>query len=395
MKDLRDEYVDILGQEPLAPEPIAPPPNLLKLSDLKLPEKGGPEELLADRFLCRGKILLLVGSAGIGKSTFAMQAIIHWALGKPFLGIRPSRPLRSLIIQAENDTGDLGEMRHGVFSHLELSAEEHDLAEQNVRFACEYRRTSLQFIDEVVRPLCDEVRPDLLWVDPFLAYLGGDTNSQVDVGAFLRSMLEPLLEEYQCGGVVIHHTNKPKGEADKNGTKGGDFAYAGSGSAEYANIPRAVLSIQSVGSHQFYKFRAGKRGGRLGWRGELEERVNWKWIRQSDRGMHWEESTDAEARAAMAEESPRASHRAVTLDDVALCLVGGPMEKKHLEAELNRREFSKKRASDGVKALIESGELHAGELPRRGVRASIWVSIGEISPANWASIKQKEKRRSK
>ena len=36
--------------------------------------------------------------------------------GRPLFGIVPARPLKSLLIQAENDEGDLAEMRDGVIA---------------------------------------------------------------------------------------------------------------------------------------------------------------------------------------------------------------------------------------------------------------------------------------
>jgi hypothetical protein len=38
-----------------------------------------------------------------------MQAVINWSLGKDFFGIEPVKPLKFLVIQAENDKGDLAE----------------------------------------------------------------------------------------------------------------------------------------------------------------------------------------------------------------------------------------------------------------------------------------------
>ena len=53
---------------------------------------------------------LFVGQSGIGKSSLCMQLAINWALGRTTFGIRPERPLKSLIVQAENDVGDVAEM---------------------------------------------------------------------------------------------------------------------------------------------------------------------------------------------------------------------------------------------------------------------------------------------
>ena len=108
-------------------------------------------------------------------------------------------------------------------------------------------------------------QPDLLWIDPALAYLGGEVGSQREVGGFLRNMLNPLVHEFNCAVVVVHHTNKPPVGREKPDWNAGDFAYLGGGSAEWANWARAVLALRSLGSHSVFELRAGKRGARLGW----------------------------------------------------------------------------------------------------------------------------------
>jgi hypothetical protein len=47
--------------------------------------------------------------------------------------------------------------------------------------------TSTVFFNEIVRPLLIAHSPDLLWIDPALAFIGGDTSSQNDVGGLLKS----------------------------------------------------------------------------------------------------------------------------------------------------------------------------------------------------------------
>jgi hypothetical protein len=152
------------------------------------------------------------------------------------------------------------------------------MAKENIVVAREDTRTSIQFFLEVAQPLLESYRPDLLWVDPALAYLGGDTGSQRDVGTFLRNHLNPLLHKFDCAAVVVHHTNKPPAGREKPNWQAGDFAYLGSGSAEWANWARAVLVLRSIGSHDVFELRAAKRGGRLGWVNEGGERVYEKYI---------------------------------------------------------------------------------------------------------------------
>lgn len=276
-------------------KPKLPPPKVICIGALVTPPKDDPNELLKHRYLCRGGGLLVVGPTGIGKSTLALQAALCWGVGREFFGIVPARPLRSLIIQAENDEGDLAEMRDGVLAGLGFTDEERALACANVLVATEDIRTGEDFCTDVIAPLLEEHKPDLLWIDPALAYLGGESNSQEDVGGFLRNGINPLVHRHNCAVVVLHHTNKPPSGSEKPEWQGSDYAYLGSGSAEWANWPRAVLALRSIGSHDIFELRAGKRGSRLGWVGPEDERVFSRLIAHAkEGGFHWREASLAE-----------------------------------------------------------------------------------------------------
>lgn len=244
---------------------LAPPPAR-RLGELVLAVGNDQAELLRHRFLCRGAGLLLVGPTGIGKSSLEMQMMILWALGREAFGIQPTRPLTSQLVQAENDDGDLIEMRDGVIRGLELSREDGAAACDRIIVVREDSRTGVGFLAGTLRPLLSEHRPDLVWIDPALSYFGGEASSQKDVGGFLRNGLNPLLREFGCGGVVVHHTNKPPSGREKPDWQAGDFAYLGSGSIEWAGWARGVLALRSVGSHLVFELRAAKRGARLRWR---------------------------------------------------------------------------------------------------------------------------------
>lgn len=260
-----NSFAATLLDVPEPEQPTAATPQAKLLSSLAKPVDNDPGELLKSRYICKGATLLVCGPTGIGKSALAMQCMVLWALGRETFGIRPTRPLKSLLIQAENDEGDLAEMRDGVIAGLNLTPVPAEQATSNVVVFREDEKTSTRFFAATVRPLLTEHHPDLLWIDPALAYLGGETGSQKDVGAFLRNQLNPLLREFDCACVILHHTNKPPKGKEKAEWQAGDFAYLGSGSAEWGNVPRAVLALRSIGSHEVFELRAGKRGSRLGW----------------------------------------------------------------------------------------------------------------------------------
>ena len=79
-----------------------------------------PNCLLGRRWICRGGACIWTGPSGCGKSALTMQAATLWAAGFDFFGIQPVKPLKSIIIQAENDEMDLAEQFRGVMNGLKL-----------------------------------------------------------------------------------------------------------------------------------------------------------------------------------------------------------------------------------------------------------------------------------
>ena len=248
-------------------------PAVKSLSELQTPVYGNdPNELIKHRFLYRGGIALLCGPTGIGKSSFLMQLSIYLAAGLVLFGIEPGDTftgtgMKILLIQAENDEGDLAEMRDGVLAGCEaLTPDQKALACANIKTVTLTDKTSDAFA-ETLALLLKEAGPfDLVLIDPAFAYLGGDSNSQRDVSHFMRELLNPLVQQFKVGLILAHHTNKPLRGKEKEGWAAGDYAYLGAGSAEWINPARAALAIRAIGSENVFELRAAKRGKRLRWK---------------------------------------------------------------------------------------------------------------------------------
>ena len=349
------------GSAPATAVAVLPPPPAKRLADLvRRPFGEDPNELLRNRFLCRRGGGLFVGPSGIGKSSLAMQAMILWALGRPFFRITPTGPLKSLLIQAENDDGDLAEMRDGVIAGLGLSPVEQAQALANVIVVQEDTRTASTFCDQVVRPLLEKHRPDLLWIDPALAYLGGDTNSQKDVGYFLRACLNPLLRAFHCGAIVIHHTNKPINGIEKSTWSAGDFAYLGAGSAEWANWARCVLGIRSLGSHEIFQLVAGKRGSRLGWTEAdgITKKYSLQIAHAKEPGVICWREVGAEEQAAMAPPAKDQKKIHTKADVLPHVPSDKPIEKIALRSKCHGAGIALNRINGLIAELIHEGVLH-------------------------------------
>ncbi len=280
------------------------------LDQFQLNEETLAKTLAGIRWLCRTGSLLLCGPTGIGKSSLTMQAAISWALGLPFFGIKPSGKLKVLIIQAENDDGDMAEFRDGIFRGMGLTEEQQAEACQRIQVVCESTLTGPDFVS-LVAELVAKHKPDLIIVDPLFAYLGDSVCEQRAVSAFLRNGLNPILQEHSCALILVHHTNKPKSGKEKPDWQAGDFAYLGAGTAELANWARAVVAIRSIGSHEIFEVVLGKRGRRAGLVNDEGKPVYNFYIKHSQTGICWEPASEDDL------PGDDDSRCAVTIKDVA------------------------------------------------------------------------------
>ena len=280
-------------------------PEPYKWDDLlNFKETEDPTQLLGKRWICRGGSALWVGSSGLGKSVLCTQAAITWAIGRAFFGINPhGNGLKSLIIQAENDEGDVAEAIQGVLKAMNLTPHEIELVKANVIIVRDCTSTGEKFVDRV-RRLVEKYKVDLVWVDPLLAFIGGDLSSQETASEFLRTMLNPLSLSAGFAWMLIHHTPKPVREG--NGYQGHDKAYSGFGSSELTNWARSVLTLAPAGDdaegRRIYRLEVTKRGKRSNLNSggivaqtAIQPYVN---LRHSDVGLAWIGADEPERKTA-------------------------------------------------------------------------------------------------
>jgi RecA-family ATPase len=244
--------------------------------------------VLGSRWLCRGGSCLFVGQSGIGKSSLAVQKAVCHAVGRTFFGITAARPLRSLFIQAENDDGDLAEMVQGVTAGLMLTDEEMSLLRQNLIFIRDTVHTGYEFA-QAARRLIDKHKPDLVWFDPLLSFIGDDISKQSVCSQFLRTWLGPISEATGVVWMVVHHTNKPPADPKaRRGWTSTDHSYMGTGSSELTNWARAVCVLQRINEDAF-ELKLAKRGKRAGARSLQGAPTSSIWLKYADNAIRWEQ----------------------------------------------------------------------------------------------------------
>jgi len=232
---------------------------------LSFERKEDPSCILGShRWLCKGGSMLIVGQSGTGKSSLMMQAAVHWCLGRDFFGIKPAKPLRAVVLQAENDAGDISEALQDVIAGAYLDSAEKATLREHLAIFRDTVSTGTTFT-AALRQLVIDQQADIVFVDPLLSFAGIDVSDQEQASKFLRHDLAPILLETGAVLVAMHHTGKPKAASDKEGHTVADLAYAGLGSSEFTNWFREVAVLfRCQGEEPIYKFGLTKRRGRAG-----------------------------------------------------------------------------------------------------------------------------------
>ena len=172
-----------------------------------------------------GKLTILQGDPGEGKSTFMLNVAALLTLGKNMPdGYRVSEPQRVVYQTAEDNLADTVKPRL-VSAGADCNKIAYIIDEEN----------PLTLEDSRIESVIKQTQARLFILDPLQAYLSQD--SDMFSAGKMRGQLKQIADiaaKYNCAVVIIGHMNKSSGE--KN-------LYRGLGSIDIAAIARSVLMI--------------------------------------------------------------------------------------------------------------------------------------------------------
>jgi len=248
------------------------------------------------RFLCKGHAAWIIAPSGAGKSSLHMRLARDMASGKDFFGVKGRGPLRVLVVQAENDQGDMAEMAQG----MSLESDQFDphsttdkLLNSNIVVRTVVGVIGQHFCRWLRKAILDH-KAELVLVDPLLSFAGIDVSRQSDVSMFCRVWLDPVLRETGAVLISVHHTGKPSKE-QKPGHEPSiyELMYDGLGSSELVNWARAVMLLQHASDNDF-RLVFAKRGKRAWATHPDGTPAQTIWIRQSATSINWEQISPPE-----------------------------------------------------------------------------------------------------
>lgn len=347
--------------------PRSPYPPLRSIRDLAPVSEDDPSYLLRNRLLRRGEVAALVGTAGLGKSTIATQLAMMWSAGLPAMGLEPLNPMRTVMIQCENDEADMALITHGIETSLGLEPQTTRLLVENFRVA-EVRKGS--HIMEVIADYWRQHSPQLVILDPVLSYFSGNLSSAADFGSFLRDLAGECSRR-EVATLLVHHTGKRKGHGGEV-----DPVYGGIGSSEFGNVPRLILTMEGHKDRRdIARLKIGKRASRSPWL-DNEGNVTPEMLlqRSQDPNSPFWVPCPAEARDSAPPPPDRLSG---ARELIVTCLVEGDTDQKALYTKVHELGVSRDAFAKATKDLVEAGRIERFERPRSGTRPQIRYRLRE------------------
>jgi hypothetical protein len=227
--------------------------------------------LIGNGFLERRSTLITIAQSGVGKSSAAAQTCCCWACGQGGtnafdLDAFNDRPLRVVMIQNEDSRNDLYRQSL-IVEGLSFSKNAKELISRNFRIFTVRGKIGYEAIGSIRKILDKTNGCDILVLNPMSAYAQGDLSRTEDCVRFLYTQWSPVLDDYDCGGWLLHHTPKTTGDRRKKQKEWTtfDYMYSGAGAATITNYARAVITVDPVGSSTTFAWRVAKRFRESNW----------------------------------------------------------------------------------------------------------------------------------
>lgn len=197
--------------------------EILRLSDVPLQEV----KWLWYPYIPFGKITIIQGDPGEGKTTLALRLAAACTTGQLLPGMEVSEPFNVIYQTAEDGLGDTVKPRL-----MDAGADQERVLNIN-----ESEKT-LTLMDERIEAAITQTGAKLLILDPIQGYLGErvDMNRANEIRTVLKNVAA-VAERTGCAIVLVGHLNK---------AAGANSAYRGLGSIDFRAAARSVLLVGRV-----------------------------------------------------------------------------------------------------------------------------------------------------
>ncbi len=310
-----------------------------------------PVNWLWQPYIAIGKITLLQGDPGCGKSSMMMNLIAELSKGGSTPDGRAFGAPQRIIYQCSEDGAkDTIKPR--------LIAAGADC--RNIAFIDEEVYSGLTLDDERIREAITEWRPRLVVIDPIQSYIGNDSDLQIAGKA--RKLMRRIgmwASTYNCAVVLIGHFSKKESAKD---------LYRGLGSIDVVAAARSVLQVEKsqededVRIVKQVKNSLDSKGADLTF--EIRPSTGFQWLGAASEPS----SVSITGGEPVFESLPKNKH------ELAAMLIKKALENGAVESMEIRRIMAEYRIGDKTMNEVKT-EL--GIKPYRKMRTWYWVLPGE------------------
>ena len=156
------------NEEKAPPKPLRPMPSWISYGNSTVDRS---QYHVGEGFLEIGGFVMLIGQSYTGKSTLITQVSINLAIGRSWLFFNVERPLRVMVVQAEDPENKLVKMGQ-MFKRMGLNQKQLELADKNTAVLTIRDLQDANAIVEIERHAV-VFKPDVLVINPMTSYLGG------------------------------------------------------------------------------------------------------------------------------------------------------------------------------------------------------------------------------
>lgn len=199
--------------------------KLIRMSDVELQSV----DWLWYPFVPFGKITMIQGDPGEGKTTLALRLAAACSTGSALPGMELREPFTVLYQTAEDGLGDTIKPR------LKDAG-----ADEGRIFCIDESDQSLSLLDERIEAAIVQTGAKLMILDPVQGYLGDkvDMNRANEIRSVLKKVAA-VAEQTGCAIVLVGHLNKAQGSHS---------SYRGLGSIDFRAAARSVLLVGKLRS---------------------------------------------------------------------------------------------------------------------------------------------------
>ena len=197
--------------------------KLINMQDIEVEDI----EWLIYPFIPYGKITIIQGDPGEGKTTLVLQIIARLTKGEAIINEKAKQPINVIYQTAEDGLGDTIKPRL-------LSAD----ADCSKVLVIDDKDTPLTMRDVRLEQAIVETKAKLVVLDPIQGFLGADVDMHRanKIRPVMKHIAE-LADKYKCAIILIGHMNK---------CSMGKSTYRGLGSIDFQAAARSVLIVGRI-----------------------------------------------------------------------------------------------------------------------------------------------------